>query len=348
MIYVRAQRHICSHLFPAPILMEKFPVTESTLSAIHLSRWLQEKYSLSTRTICKLFRTGMNHLYLVTDGEYKFVLRIYTFQWRSRLEIAEELRLLLHLRQHHISVSYPIADQQGELIQELYAPEGIRYGVLFSFAEGKKDAKFTPQTSYHIGVAMAKLHRLTEDFTLKRITYTPKTLLQDTLNPISAFFISTEEMKFVERLSHYLVQAYAQVNAEDVRQGVVHLDIWFDNMHVDEDERITLFDFDFCGNGWLCHDIAYFIFQLYNTHPDEEAYQRKKSHFLQGYESITPIPEEEKRIIPITGLGVMLFYLGIQCDRFDTWSNIFLNEDHFKRFTTMLKRWITHHQLPVE
>ncbi|WPP51383.1 phosphotransferase [Catalinimonas niigatensis] len=324
-----------------------FPVTESTISALHLSRWLQEKYQLSARTVCSLFRTGMNHLYLVTDGERKFVLRIYTYQWRSRMEIAEELRLLLHLRQHDIPVSYPIADQQGELIQELHAPEGIRYGVLFSFAEGKKNPKFSAQTSYQIGVALAKLHRATENFSLERITYSSKTLLQDSLHPISAFFSGTEEMKFVERLSHYLFQEYAQVNTKQIRQGAVHLDIWFDNMHVYDEDRITLFDFDFCGNGWQCHDIAYFIFQLFNTHPEEE-YQTKKDRFLQGYASITPITEEEKRIIPITGLGVMLFYLGIQCDRFDTWSNIFLNEDHLKRFTGMLKRWITHHQLAVE
>lgn len=58
-----------------------FPATETTLSAVHLATLLQEKYNLDIQTSCKLFRTGMNHLYLVTDGGAKYVLRIYTFNW---------------------------------------------------------------------------------------------------------------------------------------------------------------------------------------------------------------------------------------------------------------------------
>ena len=59
--------------------MTIFPVTESTISAKDLGQFLREKYDLSERTNCKLFRTGMNHLYFVTDGDKKFAFRIYTF-----------------------------------------------------------------------------------------------------------------------------------------------------------------------------------------------------------------------------------------------------------------------------
>lgn len=128
--------------------MTTFPVTESTLSANHVGLFLQEKYNLSKKTRCKLFRTGMNHLYTVTDGEIKFVFRIYTFNWRTKLEVAEELRLLIHLKQNNAPITYPIADTSNELIQEFNSPEGKRYGVLFSFANGTKTARFTPETSY--------------------------------------------------------------------------------------------------------------------------------------------------------------------------------------------------------
>jgi len=70
-----------------------FPVTESTLSANHIEQFLKEKYNLSQNTECKLFRTGMNHLYMVNDGEEKFVFRVYIFNWRTKLELAEKLRL---------------------------------------------------------------------------------------------------------------------------------------------------------------------------------------------------------------------------------------------------------------
>lgn len=329
--------------------MKTFPVTESTLSAVHLGAFLQQKYTLSTKTVCRLFRTGMNHLYLVSDGESKFVLRIYTLNWRTQLEIAEELRLLVHLKHHDMPISYPIADRTGEYMQALEAPEGSRYAVLFSFCPGKKNPRFTPTSSFHIGVTMAKMHQLTTHFTLDRVTYTSKTLLADSLTRTASFFgKEIAEMKFVENMTLYLMQEYEKVNTSEVRDGALHLDIWFDNMHFHGEHELSIFDFDFCGNGWLCHDIAYFLFQLYNTNPDEKDYLTKSAHFMKGYESITNISEEEKKWIPQTGLAVMLFYLGIQCDRFDNWSNVFLSEDHLKRFVAILKKWIHYHHLPIE
>lgn len=328
--------------------MQSFPVTESTLSAFHLGKLLQEKYELSPETSCKLFRTGMNHLYIITDKENKFVLRIYTHNWRTKHDVSEELRLLLHLKENHISVSYPIADKNGELIQEINAPEGTRFGVLFSFATGSKIAKFTPEASYNIGIVMAKIHSLTEKLELNRITYKSKTLHIDSLKRTKSFFThSSEEMIFVEKLSNYLAKEYEKVNKNKVRNGVLHLDIWFDNLHFDEDNKVTIYDFDFCGNGWLCHDISYFLYQLYNTNQGENEYEPKAESFLKGYESVIKLTKEENDLLPKACLSVMLFYLSMQCERYDTWSNIFLNEDHLKRFIGSLKRWIAYNKIQI-
>jgi len=325
-----------------------FPATESTLSATHLAKLLQDQYNLDLETSCKLFRTGMNHLYVVTGGGYKYVLRIYTFNWRSKFDVSEELRLLRFLRNNGITVAYPIADRNGEYIQEINAQEGVRYGVLFSFAEGKKVPRFSTEVSYNIGVTMARIHLLTENFQVSRATYDSKTLLEDSLKRTQSFFSpKIDEMKFVAALTEFLSDEYSRVNSNDVRTGVVHLDIWFDNMHFGDNDQITIFDFDFCGNGWLCLDVAYFIFQLYNTNLDEADFKAKAESFLSGYESISKISDEEKRLIPMTGLCVMLFYLGMQCDRFDTWSNIFLNEDHLRRFTGSLKRWMAYNDIQL-
>lgn len=103
-------------------------------------------------------------------------------------------------------------------------------------------------------------------------------------------------------------------------------------MHFNGENEITIFDFDFCGNGWLSFDISYFLFQLYNTNQNDADYQVKKENFFKGYEAVTGITDEEKRILPFACLAVMIFYISMQCDRYDTWSNIFLNEDHLKRF----------------
>lgn len=328
--------------------MHDFPVTESTLSAFHLREFLQKKYRLSPETICTLFRTGMNHLYMVRDGASTFVLRIYTFDWRTKTEVSEELRLLLHLQDQGISISYPIADISGNFIQELHAPEGTRFGVLFSFAEGKKIPRFTEQASHQVGIAMAKIHKATENFTLNRITYNSTTLLSDSLKIIKSFFINrSAEIEFIEQAAAFLTREFQKIDTSSVRFGAVHLDIWFDNLHFGNENKITIFDFDFCGNGWLCHDISYFLCQLNNTHPDKIEYKLKAEAFLKGYETITILTQEERRLVRIACLAVMIFYISMQCVKYDTWSNIFLNEDHLRRMVAILKNWIEYHHLEI-
>ena len=328
------------------INMAHFPVTDSTLSASHLRSFLQDSYNVSPEATCRLVRTGINHSYVVTDGAVQFVFRIYSVNWRSKIEIAEEVRLLLHLNENDVPVSFPIADASGGFIQSFPAPEGLRYGVLFSFAHGEKQRVFSAETSYHIGVAMGRLHIVTQDYAVKRVTYNSQGLLLDPLNFTKAFFTQPSgEMTFVESATHFLVREFEKVDISQVRSGVVHLDIWFDNMHIDNSEKITFFDFDFFGNGWQCLDIAYFVLQLFNTNPDQDQFLLKLNQFMAGYETMSTISDEEKRILPMAGLGIWLFYLGVQCQRFDNWSNIFLGEEHLKRFIAMIKKWCDYQRL---
>ena len=330
-------------------MSKKFPVIHSTLSPNELSRVIQKKYRLSKKTECHLFRAAMNHLYMVTEGEQKFVFRLYTYNWRTKLEIEEELRLLLHLKENEGQVAYPIADKLNEYIQETNAPEGKRFGVLFSYAKGKKTAQFSHQTSFLIGQALAKVHKSTENFALDRITYNNQSLLVDSLLRTKNFFRNTtEEIKFLEKLSDFLAVKFDNIDAAQMRYGTVHLDVWFDNMHIDNENDITLFDFDFCGNGFLSLDISYFLFQLFSTNLNEGEYQVKADSFLRGYETVTQISKEEKSFLPFACLAIMNYYISIQCDRFDYWTNIFLNEDHLKRMVGNLKRWIAYNKLEIE
>lgn len=316
--------------------MESFPVINSTLSAAHLGLLLQEKYHLSATTSCSLLKTGINDSYLVTDDGDKYVFRIYSLNWRTREEIYEEIRLLNLLQESQIPVSYPLTDSDGNYIQEINAPEGKRFGVLFSFAKGEKLLNFPASLHYKAGEIMARMHRLTVNMDLKRLHYTPQIILIDSFEQLKKFISTeTEEMVFMASAQKYLLGELGKVKEENIRRGAVHQDIWFDNMSING-EDITLFDFDFCGNGWLCYDIAYYILQLHSTEKDEDECKLKTEAFLQGYESVTKIGAEEKRLLPVLGICLYFFYLGIQCQRFDNWSNTFLNETYLKRFINLL------------
>jgi Ser/Thr protein kinase RdoA (MazF antagonist) len=314
--------------------MAHFPVTNSNLSAVHLALFLREKYTLSSLSECKIIRAGINDTYLVSGNPVKYIFRIYSLNWRTKSEILEEISLLLQLKQHDIPVSYPLADKNKNYIQSLNAPEGERFAVLFSFAEGEKTHNVSVDVHYQIGVLMARMHQVTHNLTLNRVHYTHQVLLVDSMEQLSKFLnAGSEEMEFMQSTQKYLFKALSNVSTSEIRKGAVHLDIWFDNLNITNDKQVTVFDFDFCGNGWLCMDIAYYILQLHNIERyEEKEYRPKIDSFLKGYESITPISSEEKRLIPILGISLYYFYLGIQCQRFDNWSNSFLSENYLKRY----------------
>ncbi|SHH76062.1 Ser/Thr protein kinase RdoA involved in Cpx stress response, MazF antagonist [Chryseobacterium oranimense] len=330
-------------------MTEKFPVINSTLSPNELGKLIQQKYGLSGKTECSIFRLAMNHLYIVSDGENRYVFRVYTNNWRTKSEIQEELRLLLHLKDTDRQVAFPIADQSNQYIQEIEAPEGTRFGVLFSYAKGTKTAKFSSQTSFLIGQALAKVHQSTENFELKRMSYNTQNLLDNSVFRIKKFFNKNiSEIEFLEKLSAFLTLKIQNIDKPEMRYGSVHLDVWFDNLHIDDEKEITFFDFDFCGNGYLCFDISYFLFQLLATNLNEAEYQEKAESFLKGYETVTVISAEEKRFLPYACLAIMTYYISVQCDRFDYWTNIFLNGDHLKRMVGNLKRWISYNKIEIE
>lgn len=330
-------------------MTEKFPAINSTLSPDGLGQLIQRKYGLSDKTECRIFRLAMNHLYIVHDGENKYVFRVYTHNWRTKLEIEEEVRLLTLLKEAGRLVAFPIADQSNQFIQEIEAPEGTRFGVLFLYAKGTKTAKFSHQTSFLIGQALAKVHQSTENLKLMRISYNTQNLLKNPVLRTKEFYSNNiAETKFLETLSSFLTPKIEHINAQKMRYGTVHLDVWFDNLHIDDEKEITFFDFDFCGNGYLCFDISYFLFQLFATHVNEEEYQVKADSFIKGYETVTKISNEEKKFLPYACLAIMTYYISVQCDRFDYWTNIFLNEDHLKRMVGNLRRWIAYNKIEIE
>lgn len=330
--------------------MQIFPVTNSTLSPSHIAGFIKDNYITGEPVNARILKTGINDTYLVETSSDKFIFRVYSHNWRTEKEILAEIQLLQLLQEHTIPVSFPLADKQTNYIQAFDAPEGLRYGVLFSFAQGEKMLQMPPAVHYQIGQVMAGMHSITQGLHIDRITYTPEVLLVESLDQLARFLPGdSEEMRYMHGLQKYLLKTLAGVTGAHLRRGAVHLDIWFDNLVIDQNEAVTIFDFDFCGNGWLVLDIAYYVLQLFSTEKEEAEYNLKKEQFFRGYESVGSIDAEEKELLPAAAVSLYFFYLGVQCRRYDNWSNNFLNEIYLKRFINLLiKKWVVNAQLPVE
>ncbi|WP_243835359.1 phosphotransferase [Maribacter spongiicola] len=215
--------------------MNVFPVTASTISAKELGEFAQEKYGLDNSYACKLFRTGMNHTYFISNDISKYVLRVYSHNWRTKSEITEELKLLNLLRENNLSISYPIKDINGELIQEINAPEGKRYMVVFSFAKGEKVRFMNNETCSQIGALMAQIHTLVTDKNIDRISYNKKTLLEKPYEYLQQFFSENlSEMKYIKEFG----ETFKNSDFKNIPNEVVHMDIWYDNMAITEEKEL--------------------------------------------------------------------------------------------------------------
>tara|TARA_R110002051_G_scaffold56046_9_gene104028 strand:- start:23982 stop:24968 length:987 start_codon:yes stop_codon:yes gene_type:complete len=322
----------------------EFPVITSTLSAKELGEFVIEKYSLSNQFHCNLFRTGINHTYFLTNNKTKYVIRVYSHNWRSNSEITAELKLLKHLKANEINISHPIKDSNGQYIQEIKAPEGIRFMVLFSYAEGEKLRFMDHEILNLIGAIVSKFHNVTLNTTLQRITYTKQSLLEQSYLQLLQFF--PKELPDMEFLKNFK-ESFNDSDYYGLTTGVVHMDLWYDNMSVAANDDITLFDFDFCGNGAQLLDVAYFCKQLFFIESDKQVYELKVKSFLNGYQKKRILSEKEHNLIPILGASIFIFYLGVQAQRFD-WSNIFLTENYLKMYIGRIKSWLAYHNIIIE
>lgn len=324
--------------------MTTFPTTASTLSQTELGKFISEKYQLEGNFDCKLFRTGINHTYFMSNISTKYVVRVYCYNWRTKVEIQQELALLNLLKDNNLSVSFPIPDDKGNLIQEVNAPEGLRYVVLFTFAEGEKMRFMNNETCSAIGSIIAKIHNVTAGKKIDRVNYNSDILLNKAYNYLNLFFSDDlSEMKYIKQISSKIAKSFEENCWLENQRGIVHLDIWYDNLSVNKHDEITLFDFDNCGNGFLILDVGYFCKQLFFIESDKNVYEMKVKSFLDGYKKERGLSEEELKLIPEAGASIFIFYLGLQAQRFD-WSNIFLTENYIKMFVGRIKNWIDYYE----
>ncbi|WKN43872.1 phosphotransferase [Tunicatimonas pelagia] len=324
------------------------PAISTIISSEYLAEFVSERYGFDKNTTCRVLKTGINHSYLITTSDKKFVLRVYYLHWRTEDEIKEELALLEYLKENGISVSYPIKNRDNHYINCIKALEGERFAVLFTFAEGKSIRNPSEPASFQLGATMAKMHQLTINRTINRKRYDANSLVNWAFQLAKGHFSGpSAEMQYFERASSVISSEFEKAEQSALRYGVIHLDLWYENMKIKDNSEITIFDFDNCGNGWLWLDMAYALMILFRNEPNKETFNSKRAAFYRGYDSIISVSEEEKRIIPYGGLAIWLHYTGIHIQRFDDFSNQFFSQEFLKYWIHTVDQWMKFNEIEI-
>lgn len=293
-----------------------FPATYSTLCPKALSEFISKTYGFKSVS-CHFLVRGVGDTYHVNTDMKKYILRVYRATHRNLAQIREEVNLLTDAHSAGVSVSFPILDLNGASIQKITAAEGDRYAVLFSYAAGMTVRTMNDSQLEALGREMALLHDVSSQKGLhtSRWTFDPYTTLHRPLellhpvlneNPEGYAWLKTAADKATEFLNH--------LDSTQFSTGFCHFDFLPKNFHFDTTNKVTLFDFDFMGYGWLVNDLMTFWQHLeldvYTGRMARNDADKAFSVFLDTYRKHRTISEGEVKAIPYLTLGFWLFYMG--------------------------------------
>lgn len=327
---------------PTPI----FPTQYSTLSSIALKDRIEQAYGFIGLS-CRLLLHGVSDTYILEDEFPRFIFKIYRDAHRKLDEIKAEIELLLILKDGGAKVSYPIKSKNDGVIQSFNAAEGIRYGVLFSYAQGEVIMAMSDDQLKMVGREMAAVHNITAGLTLNypRKEYSVATTITNPLTVLEpAFKNLTALYQELKTMAVSVIENLQQLNLDNFSYGYCHYDFLPKNFHFAPNGDLTFFDFDFVGNGYLANDITsfyiHYFMEVYNGKITQAEADRAFKVFVDSYRVVRPLSDEEISAIPYLGFGFWVFYLGFQYENFDDWSSIFFGPNFIRARVALINAWL--------
>ena len=324
-----------------------FPVKSSILSSEALMEEVLSKYLLNNPIQCQFFKLGVNDTYLVRDLTSSYYLRVYKYNWRTKEDIESELECLNYLSKNNISVSMPIKNIDGVYLNEVQAPEGIRYVALFTDALGVHKDNLTKEESYILGKNIANIHITTDklEHTYNRFHIDLKHLVDEPLKNIEPlikhrhedynyFKTIGEELKIIiEKLLPQTTPLY----------GICHGDIHLGNINFKENGISTMFDFDCFGYGFRAYDIAVYRWHQeitkHNQAPENPKLEQWNK-FLEGYNEERKLTTNENEAINAFIAIRHIWVMGLHSQLCPNVGYHFMNDVYFDNKIKIIKEWI--------
>ena len=272
-------------------------ISEADLNAL-LSR-----YSIGDLIDFKGITEGVeNTNYKVDTTEGHYILTIYEKRV-NRADLPFFITLKTHLAVSGIPCPQPIADRDGKVLQEL----GGKPMAIVSFLEGTWTREPSADYCYQVGAALADIHAAGSDFTMHRANALGHQSWRG-LWEKSIYFADTLEDGLKEKIVSYL-DRLDQEWPSDLPQGVIHADLFPDNVLFTDDRISGIIDFYFACNGLFAYDLGITInawcFDAAGTFA-----QNKSAAMIEGYESIRVLTESEVAALPTLARGsAMRFFL---------------------------------------
>ncbi len=259
-------------------------------------------YDIGEVLSCKGIAEGIeNSNFIVTTTAGPYILTLY--EKRVRIEdLPFFLGLMDHAAAHGVPCPVPLRTTSGETLREL----ADRPAAVVSFLAGMWPRRPTAAHCREVGEALARFHLATDGFHLRR---------ENALGPgawrdlIEASGDRADEVKsgLAASLSGTLDSLLADW-PDDLPAGVIHADLFPDNVFFRAEHLSGLIDFYFACNDFLAYDIAVCL----NAWCFETALSfnvTKARRLLRGYQSVRMLERAEIEAMPLLAQGAAMRFL---------------------------------------
>lgn len=242
-----------------------------------------------------------NTNFLVHTSAGTYILTLY----ERRVDTADLpffLGLLEHLNKRGISCPLPVRNKADQVLTTISG----RTAAVVTFLEGVWPRR--PRTSHcsAVGRALAELHLAGEGFALKR----PNALGLEGWHAVYDRFSerADEIAPGLRTLIDYELAYLDRAWPKNLPSGIIHADLFPDNVFFIGEELSGLIDFYFACNDAWAYDLAICL-NAWCFEPDLSFNVTKSRALLAAYQSLRPLNAAERDMLPVLARGAALRFL---------------------------------------
>ena len=259
-------------------------------------------YGIGDITTCKGIAEGVeNSNFLLATQKGSYILTLYEKRV-TPADLPFFLGLMDHLAAAGISCPTPLRDRSGAMFAELAG----RPAALVTFLDGLSLRR--PQTRHvaALGQALAELHLAGRGFAMRR----PNSLSLGGWSDLTAL-LGGDADRVSPGLAEIIgdeLRALQRSWPQDLPEGIIHADLFPNNVFFLGDRLSGLIDFYFACNDFLAYDIAICLI-AWCFEEDRSFNITKGQALLTGYARRRPLEGAELDALPLLVRGAALRFL---------------------------------------
>ena len=242
-----------------------------------------------------------NTNYLVHTSEGTFILTLYERRVNTA-DLPYFMGLLEHLSGQGVSCPLPVRNREGEVLTQISG----RTAAIVTFLEGVWVRRPQPLHCHAVGRALAELHLAGKGFPMSRPNALGLAGWHDISERLGAR--ADEIASGLGTLINYELAYLDRAWPQSLPGGVIHADLFPDNVFFIGEQLSGLIDFYFACNDAWAYDLAISL-NAWCFETDCAFNATKARALLAGYQSLRPLTAAERLAFPTLARGAALRFL---------------------------------------